>query len=210
MTADAEVTYAAELIKCVRLDAKASRLLHGAGLHAAGTYHLCQAAEKAIKAYLLLGERMGLTLSDMKSHDFLAILKHSLEKTQKEVIDGREADVTRLGEHIRRLNEIKHKCALLAKDDFEQLISNYGEIKVEDLPGGIMAEIEPEDFTNRMTMYGFLTLLGLIARTHDQSTRYPDCTLEPWDYDLNLGIVAAAPDLLGVIEVFCTWLDEGF
>lgn len=211
------------------LDIPAARILFEAQQFALSVYHIQQAAEKAMKAYCLgigaltieqvrrshrtpllilsvidqwPGSEMATIFSGIANKDYKRCAKEA-----KRFVNSDPAGQQRLAKLPLRSDKREFGIEVFLELCDQLMLKNPFLEQKEDEVKRVLLECLPE-YTNSIMSYSLIKygqaagqcyILGTLTFVHESCTRYPGGYVEPQDYTKQLGIVEAAPELIGKI-----------
>jgi HEPN domain-containing protein len=199
---DLSDSQAQEFLICAKLDIRACRLLYDQELFSNAVFHLQQATEKAVKAYMLTQK---VSLKQMRSHDFMKWIKAQNQLVEKKYKNAKRLD--NLESLDKTISKAESKLARASYEDMHGFFVFAKKGGIKSLPIISQGKLDEEENLAYATLFALLTTLCMYTGPHEQSTRYPDCSIKPWHYNLELGIVRAIPDFLNVIDRLISGLE---
>ncbi|MCL0056124.1 HEPN domain-containing protein [Dehalococcoidia bacterium] len=201
-------------------DIASCNALYSKKLYPHAVYHLQQAVEKATKGYMLGFNWLSAQELRKIGHD---TPKLSLDALFKET--GIESWFKQGGDEVLEtiINDMwqvmsnpdkRQEVARITYDEIMEWLSlilmyvNRSKVAVENviedmiechsLPVG--AEFPPPPIQAMVVAPIVLSVLGAVSFPHWEYTRYPDGKMVPSDYEANLGIVRAIPEIIKCLE----------
>ncbi|MHA1882234.1 MAG: HEPN domain-containing protein [Candidatus Thorarchaeota archaeon] len=222
---DARMNDARGFYWCAKEDLKASQLLLDAEQYALSVFHVQQACEKLLKC-LGLCSNLYLDSEQCKSemgHDPVRFQRTYITKSFEKILPPDLAK--ELG---RRLNET-HKGGLegtkssslrISQDKISEMMKQIRKMdefytetlnRIPQMKGlDEKGELRLENLLRFNYIYTSLTMLASMMKFHEITSRYPDNSLNPWDYDKDLGIVHALPELIQQLSQIIAFMRESY
>lgn len=195
-----------QYLRCAQLDIESCTILYNFGLYSSSVYHLQQAAEKTAKAFLLLGGG-DVTPEDLKTHDFSTWLKRDFQRRKRKSI-GRNAPSEGFDALSKLMRESEQSLGRTSHEEIIEAFDLFKKGAFKGIKAMSKETMNEKEVKGLSAIYAALTTFLLFTQPHEQSTRYPDRELKPWEYDENLGIVKGLPDLLDVVKSFISSLNQ--
>jgi len=193
-------------IKSSKEDIESCKVLYQNRLYSGSTYHLQQATEKVIKAYLL-----AFRISDEKSlrkighatpNAYIDLIKQSWAQRLAEILSNTAKREVK-SDTIQVENLLKKDTLKLAKMSGDEIRLNLELMnRIENNPKvtqykRILNRIfKKGNFLDVVLNFSFLYILSFITFVHQKTTRYPDGEMKPSDYKEGLGIVDTTEEII--------------
>jgi len=197
-------------------DIRSCKILRAKKQYAHSAYHLQQAAEKAIKGYVILeGFYKSNELKDLMTHESpIVALKALFHKTGVINLANKLADPTMITQiktaeaaignevvqlEIARFNQSQIRGYLSEIKQYQKTADSIEKNLNDALIKSGFKPITHADF-KRTTSLTPLIIISMITFPHWVYTRYPDGKMTPREYTRNLGIIRDMGKILNVLE----------
>ncbi|MCH8281462.1 MAG: HEPN domain-containing protein [Chloroflexi bacterium] len=215
-------------ISAAEIDCKDASILYAGAAHSGAVYHLQQAVEKGMKAFCLalgIATPESLRNTHRTPQPLLQALKAAylvnferlfsnvggkdyrrLIKQVDVVVNSEQKSLARLPFTSTRgeLGISRLFATLDNISDGRQRLEDT-EVQVKEAVAQCLPEYRDAALsysTNGIGIVGIqYYILGALTFPHESYTRYPGKVLEPWDYNKELGIVQAVPELLNRVPI---------
>lgn len=208
-------------------DIKSCKLLNSKSFYPHAVYHLQQASEKLVKAYVLQEGYFNATElhKQLMNHQtplilinatliktgFKAIAMLTKDPTLQKIIDVERTikDENKRIE-IARISQSEIRQLQGQIEEYRQMGYSFEKLFNQGLSDSGLG-VGPISIPAALSGLGTMLILALITFPHEAYTRYPDGKMKPDDYTTKLGIVSEMPRLtlllekeISNLEIMCT------
>ena len=220
---DARINDARGFYWCAKEDLKASQLLLEAKQYALSIFHIQQVCEKLLKCLGLCSNIYSDSehcKSEMR-HDPVRFQRTYITKSFEKILPpdlakelGRRVNETYKG----GLEGTKSSSLRISQDKISEMmgqIREMDEFHTETL--NRIPQMEGKDDEEKLMLENYLrfnficislTMIASMTKFHEETSRYPNNSLNPWDYDKDLGIVHALPELIQRLSQIIAFMRE--